>query len=454
MRRQDDWDHQANLATIELKQIDQQLAAAQFRLAIAQQELSNHDQQIDNARATDEFLRGKFTNQDLYQWMVDQVSGAYFQSYQLAYDLAKRAEICMQHELGLGYGETSFIRFGYWDSLKKGLLAADHLAYDLKRLDIAYLDGNDRQYELTKHVSLVSLAPEQLIALKATGTCQFDIPEWLFDLDTPGHYLRRIEMFSVTIPCVIGPYASIFCKVQLIQSSYRRRTDLTPQYNRLPPDDPGGPDSRFIDDRKVVGTMVTSTAQNDAGLFEPSMRDERYLPFEGAGAISTWRLDLSKQFQTFDYSTISDVILHLRYTARDGGQALSDAATASVASLLADANTRPLRRLFSLRHEFPSEWNRFVNSQASGMTTITVDLSATRFPYFAQGRHIVVREAKLLGRSKSGGPPQLEIAAGQAPPDPGSTTWTGQQDPGPWTVGTTADPKSIEDIFLIVAYTV
>ena len=58
------------------------------------------------------------------------------------------------------------------------------------------------------------------------------------------------------------------------------------------------------------------------------MRDERYLPFEGAGAISTWRLDLSKQFRTFDYDTISDVILHLRYTARDGGQALSDAADA------------------------------------------------------------------------------------------------------------------------------
>ena len=147
-RRQDDWNHQANLAAIELKQIDQQLAAAQIRLAIAQQELRNHDQQIDNARATDEFLRAKFTNQELYQWMIGQVSGLYFQSYQLAYDLAKRAEICMQHELGLAYGETSFIRFGYWDSLKKGLLAADHLAYDLKRLEVAYLDGNVREYEL------------------------------------------------------------------------------------------------------------------------------------------------------------------------------------------------------------------------------------------------------------------------------------------------------------------
>ena len=451
-RRQDDWNHQANLAAIEVKQIDQQLAAAQIRLAIAQQELRYHDQQIDNTRKTDEFLRSKFTNQDLYQWMIERVSGLYFQSYQLAYDLAKRAEICMQHELGLLYGGTSFIHFGYWDSLKKGLLAGDQLGYDLKRLEVAYLDGNIRRYELTKHVSLVSLAPERLIDLKETGRCEFAIPEWLFDLDTPGHYLRRIEMVSVTIPCVIGPYATIHCKVQLIKSSYRKNTRLTPRYDRLPANDPGGPEDRFVDDRKVLEAIVTSSAQNDAGLFEPSMRDERYLPFQGAGAISTWRLDLSKQFKTFDYGTISDVILHLRYTARDGGQALSEAAEDSVASLL--ANTRPLERLFSLRHEFPTEWSRFVNSQASGMTTITVDLGATRFPYLAQGRHIVVREARPIGRSKSGGPPQLAIAPGQTPSDPGSAVWTGQQDPGPWTVGTTADPRSIEDVFLILAYTI
>jgi hypothetical protein len=129
--------------------------------------------------------------------------------------------------------------------------------------------------------------------------------------------------------------------------------------------------------------MVTSTAQNDAGLFEPSLRDDRYLPFEGAGAISTWRLDLSRQFRTLDYDSITDVILHLRYTARDGGQALSDAAEASTANLLADATHRPLSRLFSLRHEFPTEWNRFVNTPAAQVNAMMVDLAVARFPYFA-----------------------------------------------------------------------
>lgn len=453
-RRQDEWNHQANLAAIELKQIDQQLIAAQIRLAVAEQELRNHDQQIDNAREVDQFLRDKFTNQDLYQWMIGQVSGLYFQSYQLAYDLAKRAELCMQHELGLKYGETSYIRFGYWDSLKKGLLAGDHLAYDLKRLDTAYLDGNIREYELTKHVSLISLAPEQLIALKETGVCEFEIPEWLFDLDTPGHYRRRIKMVSVTVPCVTGPYTTIHCKARLLKNSYRQVTDLAAGYDRRPADDPGGPDKRFIDDRKILESIVTSTAQNDAGLFEPAMRDERYLPFEGAGAISRWRLELPTDFRTFDYSTISDVILHLRYTARDGGDPLHTAATTSVTNLLRDATTRPLLRLFSLRHEFPTEWHRFVNSPASAMTLMTVDLAAARFPYFAQDRTITIREARTVASTTSATPPVVAIGPGQAITDLSQPIWTGQANPGPWTVGTNSDPRSITDVFVVLSYTV
>ena len=77
-RRQDEWTFQADLAAREVKQIVQQVTAAQIRLAITQRELANHDLQIDNARATDEFLRDKYTSQDLYQWMIRQVSGVYF----------------------------------------------------------------------------------------------------------------------------------------------------------------------------------------------------------------------------------------------------------------------------------------------------------------------------------------------------------------------------------------
>ncbi len=453
-RRKDEWDHQASLATIELKQIDKQLAAAEIRLAIAEKELRQHEQQIDDARDVDQFLRGKYTSQDLYQWMVGQISGVYFQSYQLAYDLGKRAELCMQHELGLEYGKTSFVRFGYWDSLRKGLLSGDHLAHDLRRLEVAYLDGNVREYELTKHVSLVSLAPEQLIALKEAGVCEFEVPEWLFDLDTPGHYMRRLRSVSLTVPCVVGPYAAIHCKARLIGNSYRQSADLASGYARLPASDPGGPDSRFVNDRMMMESIVTSTGQNDAGLFEPSLADERYLPFERAGAISRWQLELPMEFKTFDYTTISDVILHLRYTARDGGDALRAAAAASVTELLGVASTRALQRLFSLRHEFPAEWHRFQSSPVAPINTITVELTANRLPYFVQGRIITFREAHAIARTSDGSAPVLGIAPGTTAPVPGTPTWTGQEGPGAWTIGTSADPKLLEDIFVVVAYTV
>lgn len=70
-------------------------------------------------------MRDKYTNQELYNWMVGQLSGLYFQSYQMAYDIAKRAERAYRHELGLS--DSNFIQFGYWDSLKKGVLAGEKM---------------------------------------------------------------------------------------------------------------------------------------------------------------------------------------------------------------------------------------------------------------------------------------------------------------------------------------
>jgi len=67
-----------------------------------------------------------------------------------------------------------------------------------------------------------------------------------------------------------------------------------------------------------------STGNNDAGVFELNLRDERYLPFEGAGAVSDWHLELPSQLRPFDYYTISDVILHISYTTKEDGRFKSD----------------------------------------------------------------------------------------------------------------------------------
>jgi len=89
LRTINEWTLQSNLAAKEIMQIDKQIAAAEIRIELAKQELSNHIKQIENARQFEDLMRSKYTNQELYSWMIGQVSAIYFQSYQLAYDVAE-----------------------------------------------------------------------------------------------------------------------------------------------------------------------------------------------------------------------------------------------------------------------------------------------------------------------------------------------------------------------------
>jgi hypothetical protein len=382
-RRYDEWRHQCDLILGEIEQIGKQMLAACMRLAVATQELKNHEKQIQNAREVDEFMRDKYTNQELYDWMAGQISVSYFQAYQLAYDVAKRAERAYRFELGVE--DSNFIQFGYWDSLKKGLLAGEKLGYDLKRMEMAYLDQNKREYEVAKHVSLLSLDPIALIKLRLTGQCEVAIPEVVFDLDYPGHYLRRIKSVSLTIPCVTGPYTGVNCTLTLLKSSVRQRAGAAGGYAR---NDESDSDPRFRDSFGAIQSVVTSSGQNDSGLFETNLRDERYLPFEGSGAISAWRLEMPSEIRQFDYNTISDVILHVRYTAREGGQALKDKAIANLKTQIAGATAAGMVRLFSARREFPSEWARFKSVELSDdvqTAELSLQLREDHYPYWSKG---------------------------------------------------------------------
>ena len=395
-RRYDEWQFQSNSAAKELEQIDKQIAASDIRRNIAEREISNHDQQIEDAQEIDDFMRDKFSNQELYSWTVGQISRVYFRTYQLAYDMSKRAEACYRRELGLK--DSNFIQFGYWDSLKKGLLSGEGLHHDLKRLEIAYLDQNKREYEITKHISVAQFNPLVLLRLKEseTNTGDISLTEALFDLDYPGHYMRRIKSVSVTIPCVTGPYASVDCTLRLLKSSIRYGNTLrNGKYAR----DAESDDPRFADSFGEIQSIVTSSGQNDSGMFETNLHDERYLPFEGTGVISDWRLELPRHFHQFDYDTISDVILHIRYTARDGGSLLKDASAAELQTALNDivrsANETGLVQVFSLRHQFPSEWYRLTSADGNGDHVQAFPIPSTRFPFLFQGKTIKISKVDL-----------------------------------------------------------
>jgi hypothetical protein len=196
----------------------------------------------------------------------------------------------------------------------------------------------------------------------------------------------------------------------------------------------------------AVQSIVTSGASNDSGLFETNLHDERFLPFEGAGAESTWKLELPRDYRAFDYDTISDVILHIRYTARQGVD--PNGVKKALGDLLQQASQSNLALLFSLRHDFPTEWSAFVNGTANFTATIRKDY----FPYVAQGKTITITGLELYlydGKDVSkhheiGGQAAWDAATADLDNKQAFTVTAGTDQTGPNTASA--------QIFLIVRY--
>ena len=400
-RRAEEWAFQAELARKELDHIVQQEIAARVRQQIAERELATHEVQMEHARVIDEFMQNKYTGLALYDWMISQISGLYFQSYQLAYDTAKRAEQCFRHELG--QENTGLIEFGYWDSLKKGLLAGERLYLDIRRMEAAFLDQNRREYEITQHFSLLMLNPEALIRLRETGTGEFDLPELAFDLVYPGQYMRRIKSVRLTVPCVTGPYTNVSARLTLLGNRARVGTGASGGYAYQ-----GIEDGRFRHDLAGIQSIAASTGRDDNGLFEFSFRDERYLPFEGAGAIGRWRIELPAEFRPFDYDTITDVILSVSYTAREGGDAFRESVNNHLSRAinhwldeLADTG-QGLQRWFSFRREFAAELHQLQHPAPQAAPATELRLERRHFLSFLGNRALQITNITVILKQPEG----------------------------------------------------
>lgn len=444
-RRADEWLLQSNLAARELMQIGQQIIASLLAEQVAYQEYSTVKLQAQQAQDLLDYIQTKkFTNEQFYLWMQGQLSALYYQYYRLAFDTARKAEQTMKKELMRPeLDDTSFVQFNYWDTGYQGLLSGEALHLDLKRMELVYHDNNKRELELTRHVSLRQLNPMALLMLRTTGSCTFTVPEWLFDRECPGHYMRRVKSVALSLPSVVGPYTTVNCTVTLQSSSIRTSSLLKGnKYARQ-----GLDDDRFVDYFGSLDQIVTSGASNDSGLFETNLRDERFLPFEGAGAVnSVWKLQLPKDFPPFDYNTIADAILHLRYTARQAGDLMATQASDELKTMLRAKETSALALLFVLQNDFPTEWAAFANSTTKS-PSFTFRLRKDYFPYAVQTKTITVNSIQLYGAASSG-----PVADNPQPALPDVTNFNKNHYVDVSLVEDTVLTQSAKQVYLILQY--
>ncbi|MBK9649195.1 MAG: hypothetical protein IPO67_29290 [Deltaproteobacteria bacterium] len=385
-RREQEWTQQHKSAELELDALEKQILGAEIRVDIARRELRNHELQIRHSAEIWSWMQSKFTNHELYNWMANQLSTLHLQCWQLALDAARKAEASYNYELGRS---DRHLQSTHWDGTRKGLLAGERLAADLERMDMAYLQHDVRELELTKHISLARLDPLALAILRETGECLFELPEVLFDLDCPNHLLRRISSVALSVACVAGPYGQVNMKLTLTGAKLRRESDP-------PTEDP--PSDGLTD----TPAIVTSAAVEDAGLFSADPRDARYLPFERRGAISSWKLEFcNRTHPQIDWSSVSDVTVHLRYTAREG-----DTRTINLAGFLggftsAETSTSSSYVVgLSAKRDEPDAWHL---AQSETSDEVTFRFGALRKPYAFPTDTITIGKVHIVAVGASPG---------------------------------------------------
>ena len=108
----------------------------------------------------------------------------------------------------------------------------------------------------------------------------------------------------------------------------------------------------------------------------------------------------------FDYDTISDVILHLRYTAREGGGLLRNGAVANLKTRIEEAQAAGSVRLFSVRHEFPTEWAKFKRVPLLGFAIhaaeLRLNLREEHYPFWSQGKLEAVKRVEAIAKNAKG----------------------------------------------------
>jgi hypothetical protein len=391
-RREEDWRLQRDLAHKDVDIGSQQLILAADNVVVATQEQKIAKIQKDHAAATVQFLAGKFTNAELYEFMSEVLDGVYRFFLQQATALAKLAENQLAFERqeqpqGVIQGDYYAAPDGASD--RRGITGSARLLADVFQLDQHAFLTDGRRQQLAKTFSLARFAPVEFARFRETGVLVIGTPQSLFDRDFPGHYLRLVKRVRTSVIALIPPTDGIRATLSATGTS---RVVI------------GGDTFRSVVVRRDPEIVGLSSPRDATGLFElvPDSQPELLLPFEGSGVDTVWRFELPKAANQFDYSTIADVLLTLEYTALNS----FDYRQQVIQTLDQDLS---LDRPFSFRQQFPDQWYD-LNNPDQAPTPMAVRFKTTRGDFLPNIDYLKIQHLVLYFAPTNGQPVEIQGA--------------------------------------------
>jgi len=399
-QRREELSLQQSLASQDIEIGGQQVQIATDNVAIVNQELTIAGIQSENASDGIHFLATKFTGVDLYNWMSGVLQGVYKFFLQQATAMAKTAESQLAFERQ--EVPTAFIQADYWavssggaatppggqTTDRKGLTGSARLLEDVYRLDQYAFDTLKRKLQLTKTISLASLAPAEFQRFREGGSLLFATPSELFDRDFPGHYLRLIQKVRASVIALIPPVQGIHAT---LASGGVSRVVI------------GGDAFQTISIRRDPDYVAFCSPVNTTGQLELEQQPDMLFPFEGSGVDMTWEFSLPKASNYFDFGSIADVLITIEYTALNSFDYRQQGLQSQPAIISADA-------AFSFRNQFADQWYDLLNPDLSG-TPMTVRFTTRREDFPPNLDDLRIQQVLLYFSRVDRGTFELDISA-------------------------------------------
>jgi hypothetical protein len=344
-RRNQEWTHEKAQAEHDLAILASQMEEQTSRADSATIELNEAIMRRNALRSEFEVQTTGFATASTYTWMLGRLGELFASTYQSVFDLCLDAQA--SYRLETGDFDSRHIRLTAWEGAQRGMFAGEALQNDLHVMQGAFLRRHVRRLGIHKTISLKTLlGDEKWNAALVTGKLSFDLTEALFDKDFPGHYLRQIRYLAVVLvptegsPKVPTPKLNADTEIRAVlkQTSSALLYRPDPMGVESLYDPTKGSAEAVLRDLRGDQQMVLSHASPRPGadpLETIALRNEfadgRYGLFEGAGAVSSWKLDL------LDDATlrgqIADIEIRLDYSAAWGGIEFKEKVDGLLASL-------------------------------------------------------------------------------------------------------------------------
>jgi hypothetical protein len=160
----------------------------------------------------------------------------------------------------------------------------------------------------------------------------------------------------------------------------------------------------------IQSIAATKGSAGTSGKLDPTFHyGIEYYPFEGAGLVSKWAIELANELRQIDYSAVTDIELDITYSALAGGDK-----QAALNAAAKDLETVPSVVSIDLINEIGGDGEEVANAAAG---EIVISGVRKRLPHIISRGEATLKGVELYLKSRTGLPDDLTAKFGITPLD-------------------------------------